>query len=455
MTVTEAPPAIAAPSRPGGAPSVIVWATWAVMLAVVLAYIGRDAHDIPLAEDWNMVPALTGHQDNLPAWLWEQNNEHRLPLPRLILLALLKVSGGDFRAGMVFNTLALAALAAAMILVARSLRGRTSVTDAVFPLALLHLGHWENLVWSWQIQFVVSALVVCILLLVLVGRRGPLSTRAAAVGAACLVLLPLTGASGLVFVPFGAAALVARSLPGWHRPRPAAAIIVLAGSAAAFLISGAYFIGYEQVTWNPDNPGAGPTVRTSAKFLAMQAGPGAERSWSLSTLLAVGALASAIAVVVRTLRRQGDPERSTALAVAAFLAGMAALAGAVGWGRAAYVPTTGLPDRYAVLAVPLLCCIYLAWVRLGPPPLASWAQAGLLATMVVLLPVNVAEGHRWRDWYTTGMESVERDIDAGASRDEMVARHGDFLLHWDDDKLARRIDLLREKGIGPFAREPR
>jgi hypothetical protein len=77
-------------------------------------------------------------------------------------------------------------------------------------------------------------------------------------------------------------------------------------------------------------------------------------------------------------------------------------------------------------------------------------QGALLASVLVLLPLNVREGHEWRDWYTNGMRSVEHDIDAGMSRDEIVTRNRDFLMHWDEEQLARNIDLLREKGIGPF-----
>src|SRR5438309_3316190 len=58
----------------------------------------------------------------------------------------LKISGGDFRIGMVANTLMLAGLCLAMILTARRIRGgQTRLADAFFPLALLHLGHWENM----------------------------------------------------------------------------------------------------------------------------------------------------------------------------------------------------------------------------------------------------------------------------------------------------------------------
>ena len=40
---------------------------------------------------------------NLASWLWEQNNEHRMPVARLLLLGALKASGGDYRAGGLLN----------------------------------------------------------------------------------------------------------------------------------------------------------------------------------------------------------------------------------------------------------------------------------------------------------------------------------------------------------------
>jgi len=63
--------------------------------ALGIALYGRS---IPLAEDWNMVPALLGHEPNVPAWLWAQNNEHRLPVARAIYLALLEFTGAIFAA---------------------------------------------------------------------------------------------------------------------------------------------------------------------------------------------------------------------------------------------------------------------------------------------------------------------------------------------------------------------
>ena len=154
-----------------------VWGVWTLMTLIALACIARYGRNIPLAEDWLMVPPMTGHELHLASWLWAQNNEHRLPLPRLILLAVLSTTH-DFRAGMVLNVLSLAALAAAMIVTARWLRGGvTRASDAFFPLALLHLGDWENLVWAWQFQFVSSAVLICALMLVVTRQRGALTMR--------------------------------------------------------------------------------------------------------------------------------------------------------------------------------------------------------------------------------------------------------------------------------------
>src|SRR4051794_31707951 len=186
----------AAARRPGPlGPLLLVWGVWAVMLTFAFEQIARVGRNVPLSEDWLMVPALTGHQPHFWAWVWSQNNEHRLPVPRLVYLGLLELTG-DFRVGMVVNAIVLGVLAAAMILVARRLRGgRTSYLDAFFPVVVLNLGHWENLGWSWQLSFVLSVAAIVGILLVLVASPVPLGRAPAVALAAMLVLLPLTGAT--------------------------------------------------------------------------------------------------------------------------------------------------------------------------------------------------------------------------------------------------------------------
>jgi hypothetical protein len=190
-----------------------ILALWAGMVSVVIGCIAVYGRNVPLAEDWDMVPALIGQEPNLLEWLWAQNNEHRLPLQKAVYLVLLKASGGDFRIGMIANTLMLGGLSLAMILTARRLRGgRTRVADAFFPLALLHLGHWENMVWGWQLQFVISTVLVCIWLLVIVRERLPLRPKIAVTAGLTVMLLPLSGANGLLLTPFVALWLAAGTL---------------------------------------------------------------------------------------------------------------------------------------------------------------------------------------------------------------------------------------------------
>ena len=116
-----------------------VWSVWSLLLLVNVVVLIKFGRIIPLTEDWLCIPALTGNQPHFAQWLWEQNNEHRVPFPKLLIYLVLKAGHGDMRIGMLFNILLLAGLSAALILTTQYLRGwRSSVADAYFPLLLQH-----------------------------------------------------------------------------------------------------------------------------------------------------------------------------------------------------------------------------------------------------------------------------------------------------------------------------
>ena len=58
-----------------------------------------------------MVPVVAGDQPVDARWLWSEHNGHRIPVPRLLLLALYKFSGFDARAGIYFTVLMLITVA--------------------------------------------------------------------------------------------------------------------------------------------------------------------------------------------------------------------------------------------------------------------------------------------------------------------------------------------------------
>lgn len=445
--------------------SVLVWGCWAAMSVAAVAAIMRWGRNVPLAEDWLMVGPLTGNEPDLSSWLWAQNNEHRVPLPRLFYLLVLKAGGGDFRTGMFFNAFALSTLSAGMILTARRIRGgRIRLTDAFFPVAFLHLGQWENLVWGWQIQFVISVVLSCLLLLVAVRTPNP-AGRDPWIAGTCVLLLPLSGANGLILAVTMAPWLLVSALRARDasevsgfagagsggRTRVASSAYVLAMAVGAFVLTGAYLVGYERATWNPPSPGPGASLRTAARFLAVGFGPATETAWRGFAVGLIGVGLITAILLVYGWGRAEETDRTRRLGMVSFGVGMVTLALAVGWGRAALVPSTGIPDRYALLSLPALCLAYFAADLYAPTTLRRVLQGGLLVTTLLLLPANSAQGFGWRNWYTIGMDRVMADLDAGATAEELARENGDFLMHWDSAGLAQRIEMLRMDGRGPFA----
>lgn len=438
------------PPRGGGALAPIaVWGTWAVLLAAALWTIARVGRDIPLAADWLMVAPLTGNEPRLAAWLWAQHEEHRAPLPRLLSLLLLQLTGGDFRAGMVVGALALAALAAAGIRTARALRGgRTALADIFFPLLFLHPGNWTNIEGSAQLGLVVHLVLVSALLFVIVRQRGALDGGAAVSAGLSLALLPLTGVFGIVM--FGALAPWAvgtalRQQRGREVGRPRwGAVPLLAGAAAATMISALYFVGYDASSSVPGRS-VGATVLTAAELLALGLGPAAHRARIVTTGLVLLVLVPTALLVAKAALEARVAERARAWGVFLFAAGMTIVALGIGWMRAAQ------PLELALLAVPALCAAFYVWELEGGEMTRRVAHATLAITLLLMLPFNVRDGLALRDRYASAVGALERDIRAGATPETLAARHHAFLVRGSEELLASRIRMLRDAGIGPFA----
>jgi len=410
------------------------WATWVVMLLIALAYFRTYAQNVPLTEDWLLVPALTGHQSDFMQWLWAPNNEHRLPLPRLVMLGILKASGGDFRACMLFNILLLAVISGGMLRAARRLRGgRSRLTDAFFPLAFLHMGNWENMLWAWQLAFVMSIALVCVVLLVMIGNQGLLTRRGSIISGACLVLLPLTGANGLLFVPPLA---LWTGLLGFHtiRTNPLArreGQILITFSAIALLVVRLYFVGFSRPAWTGPGAGAGQAIRAATQFAALAFGPAARSCWDLFVAMDLSILLATSICLVRSVMRSRYLERLRAIGILVFFATGFLYAAALGYGRGAVVSDVygQWPLRYVLLAVPQLCVVYFICEFYGPARLRSVVQGLLFGTMLVLIPLNTAQGLKWGKWYETSTRAVMEDLKNGSSSHALAARQGDFLFH--------------------------
>jgi hypothetical protein len=429
-----------------------VWLVWAALALALPAFVGRFSANVPIADDWELVPVLTGARPVTAAWLWEQHNEHRIPIPKLIHLALAALTGADYRAGMYFNCAALSAVAALLILTARRLRGRTSFADVFFPLALLHWGQSQNLLWSFQVQFVGSAALAGALLALIASARDRLPVRSAAVAALCLTALPLTGANGLGLVPalavwLGYAGLVAWRAPGRGGRRPA--LVAWVGTAAALALVVVYFVGYRNVTGGAAAPTPRLAVEAAARFLATALGPAAAPlGLPADALVPVAAVLAALALVPVIARRPA--ERQRAVGFLCFLGALAALALGVGWGRALTAQVAGWGarnNRYVTLAVPLLCCLFfVGWLYVGRA--VPWLLAGLMALLFVGNTLHGLDHGRRRG---AVMAEVTADVRAGLPPEELGKKYASQIYFAGESQvLAERFVLLRQARQGPY-----
>ena len=437
-----------------------VWSVWLVMMLGAVFCLAKFGRNIPLAEDWWLVPPLTGNEPNLASWLWAQNNEHRVPLPKLILLLLLKICKGDFRAGMLLNISVLAALALAMIYTARKVRGNlTRFEDAFFPIALLHLGNWGNIYWSWCFTMIIGVVIASIILLLLV-RRGTVATPPDDILAGiCLVLLPLSGANGLLFVPPLALWFAYDGYRRWRAVRFAtgcrwASKILIGAAVISLCLTGLYFVGYERPSWTPPNPGLVPSIKATLQFLALGFGPVSRSSWILSVTAAVAILLPTAWLLIRRALIPANPKSDRGLEILVFFGTTAAFAFAMGWGRAGVIPLYGIwPLHYVLLAVPAFITAFFAWELYGSPKLRAAVQRGLLIGMVVLGPFNTIHGIWSAKWLLDGDKLLMQDLKAGYSLANIAERHRNLLYpHISADSLTNMMLMLHNAGIGPFAK---
>jgi hypothetical protein len=432
--------------------SLTVWGTWTLMLAAALVYVAKYGSNVPSWDDWDMVPMMTGEQPVTAAWLWSQHNEHRIPVPRLLMLALYRLFGCDFRVGMYFNVLSMGALALGMIWAAKNLRGGLSFWDAFFPVLLLNWGQGLNFIWGWQVEFFLSTLLAGVLLLLIVRSGTRLRLGTAVATGICLLLLVGCGAHGVVLVPalafwLGHSGVVCCRSPEVHAKRDGLVILGITGMALVLVIL--YLVGYQWVPHHPFTPSLLDTMVTSTQFLTMSFGPAIQALWPFSGWLALCLLLFAVAVLI-VVGRNHPAEHHRALGLLLFLAAMASLALALGLGR----PETfvkGFEPRYITLSVPSFCCVYFACEFYATPRMSQVVRGSLLALSCAAFWPATAFGVAYATDVRSQLAAFERDLAAGMPSYRLIHRYGAY-LHLHPEVLTDYMPMLRRAGIGCFTR---
>jgi hypothetical protein len=131
--------------------------------------------DVPFGDQWVFPPLLEHAERGIP-WseLWAPHNEHRIVLPRIIMLALARLTGWNVRSEILLVHLIVISTFILVVWWVRRLFVDRRLYFASLPLLSVFLfsrAQAENLVWGWQIQIVLSAFCTLAALLALGSTR--------------------------------------------------------------------------------------------------------------------------------------------------------------------------------------------------------------------------------------------------------------------------------------------
>lgn len=441
---------------------VFIWTVWAVLFAIALRFVWACAPTAPCGDDYNaVIPLVSGQVPLTPGALWVQVNEHRLPLPRLLLVGLARVSRGQFWLENLVNVLLLGSVAALAIRAVRRLRGRSDCADAFLPLVLLHLGHAECLTFRMTLNHVLPA-VLSILVLLVIASGQPLARHRLVLIGGLLLPLPLCGANGLPVVLAGALWLVLNIVQhrvGWAKEdggNPAALpggakvlSLLLAGLALGLLCF--YFVGYQRPPHHPLPSGWRHLCDSAGLVLTRALIPDPHLLPAFILLVMPGILMTSIACAGHCWLSR-PAERSPSMGLLLFLGAMTVVALGIGLGRAALsAPALGV-SRYGTVMVPLLVAVYMTWVKYSPRILRAMACSALFALVCMTITTQYhagrALGNINRQWSDEFLSQLQNGNDPVGVAERFA---GKLYPHMTSLRTVNGLQQLQELGWKPYA----
>ena len=130
-------------------------------IILLFVYVFNFTPQVPMFDQWALVPLF---QDASLGNLWAQHNVHRMIIPNVIYLSLAKTSHWDLRWETITSLIFFVIL---MLLIygAFARQNNNNLASWLFALAVLTQltpVHHENLLWGWQLQLTLCALMVFI-----------------------------------------------------------------------------------------------------------------------------------------------------------------------------------------------------------------------------------------------------------------------------------------------------
>jgi hypothetical protein len=403
-------------------------------------------------DEFAMVRVMTGSEPVSLQWAWAQHNEHRPMISRLIMAGLARFVANDFRAPRYANVVLLSAMSAAMLMLARRLRGSARVTDVVLPLAILNVAQAESLMVGFAMNLISTSLLA-IALIVLVSLAHRLDGRAMAlIFGLVLVLLPLSGGSGLAMVPPLASWLAGYVGWGWwsgKRPEVTTRAIGLGLLVACSAIVGLYFVGYFRPPHHPLPPSATVVAFSIVRYLSLAVYPRITSYWWPAGLIVVALMIAALGLLaIASFRSPG--ERPRALGLVAIILSMLSVACTVAYSRAGWGLDAMLASRYVTLTIPLLCVLYVVWLTYGKTRTHALIHVGLMVLICASLPETYRTSRTYGWSVRIAQQRVERGLRLRVPTEQLMTRACPAIFP--EPKLARTcFKMLKQARMGAFA----
>jgi hypothetical protein len=366
--------------------------------------VNRYGVDVPYNDQWSELPVfekafsgrLTFHD------LWEPHNEHRILFPRLVFIALARLTQWNVRAELAAIFLLAGVIAWNLFVLLR----RTWPGDPVRALLLAFLVNLcvfspiqhQNWLWGFQLQFL--APIACLTAVLALPEHWSARRFAAAAGALCVVSSFSLASGFLVWVA---------TLPVWLARFPKATwaragFLWMLGLAACL---GLYLHGYTSPTHTFPLPSPFAEPRLFANvFLGLLGQPMATafaKAW-LAMAIALG-LAGACLYAVSLWAVARSPtlrERPTTVAWACLGAHALLATGLVTLGRAGAGDGSVFASRYTTLTLPLWVSLFVLVLLLAEADREAtrprgWRTAVPLLAIGLLLAWSIPSGHLGRD----------------------------------------------------------
>jgi hypothetical protein len=423
-----------------------------LLLVLNLSFVAAFGRNVPYQDDWLQVPPLVGAEPLSSHWLFRQHVGHRIVLPKLIILPILRVLGHELRYVMVLNVLLLGLAAHSLIRAAEAARGRASHADVVFPLACLSLAHLPNALWAFQLCYVLPTVLACMTLAIMVRSANGLSLGDSVAAGGLLAGQTLCFSSGAILAVTSALWLIACGLAAWKAGARARAATALSIGIANLLL---VVILVYQVKIRSDHapPYDRPDliVLTSLQALSLACGPGAIPLWHWSgwaLLLGVAAAGSHLAV-----RWWRGEQRLRQFGLLMMLAGLLLTVLAIGCSRARLGDVGGLASRYATLLLPLLALLPFALLSVRSEGTRKSLACAVVVVMLGLCVMNLRFGFSYARTHHDLLARFEVDVAEGRALTVLAARHAGA-LHNSEGKILDGLQALRARGIMPYAQLP-